>query len=520
MNYLFQNRKNDCRGPAMRLKSGKFPLLGILSILLISSFSIAENQKKIRSYCGSNSVYALLKLNKINVKLKDITELPIVKKKTEELSLLDLKNIVNNYGLDLECVKIGIDQLELLQKPFIAHFFSKKTGGHFFVGWFTDQGVHIIDYPEAVLVEWEFLEEVFIPYTGHALVDRKSKRSNVRNKRKRINIKNTNQKQPISDVKSYEGPRFNWLCDNTLDCGLIGKDKVVEEYYIFKFSNIGNKTLVITDLKSSCSCLEAKAEKQRLKPGEESYIRLKIDRDKIGSFEDYCYFKTNDVNMKLGKASIKGTIYSPVQIGVVPNKCDFGNVIPQKKYSKKIKILNTVDIGHTAVNIKSISNTLQNLISTKLDDEWKEKKHNQINLREISLTIDLYPDVPPGNYKGEVIVIFNKEPLLIPVSFSVKPFVEAYPSVCVFNLPEDNTYKKIAIKTDRETCFTIESIRENTSWIKVRAAETTSDVSNYRELILEIDKREDKISRGAVELAGKIDSQNWTVNIPVIVIKK
>jgi hypothetical protein len=485
--------------------------MGLLTIFSLSSFSTAEDQKKLRSYCGSNSVYALLKLNKINVKLEDITELPIVKEKTDELSLLDLKNIISSYGLNLECVKVGVDQLELLQKPFIAHFLSKRTGGHFLVGWFTDDGVHLIDYPKAGLIKREFFEETFAAYTGHALVDRKSKRIKRRNKSK---------KQQVSAVKVFDGPKFRWLTENILDCGLIGKDKIAQEYYTFKFSNIGNKTLIISEVKSSCSCMEAKAGKQRLKPGEESYIRLKIDRDKSGPFGDYCYFKTNDVNMKVGKASVKGIIFSPVRMGTIPNKCEFGKVSPQKRYSKKVKILNPVGTGHTAVHVKSISNTLKNMISTKIDDEWKEKRHEQINLREISLTIDLSPDGPPGEYKDEVNVTFDKRKLSIPVNFTIRPFVEAYPSICMFYLPEDNTYKNITLKTDRETGFTIESIKENSSWIKVRPAEAMSEVLNYRELTLEIVEKEDNISRGTVDLAGKIGSQNWTVNIPVIVINK
>ena len=481
---------------------------------------MAENRKKIRSYCGSNSVYALLRLNKINVKLEDIIELPIVKEKTEELSLLDLKNIVNSYGLDLECVKIDVDQLKSLQKPFIAHFLTKKTGGHFLVGWFTDQGVHIVDYPKAALVEWEFVKEAFASYTGHALVDRKSKRIRVRNKNKIINIKNKYQKKQISAPEKFEGPRFYWLCDNNMDCGLIGKDKIAEEYYTFKFSNIGNKTLIISDVKSSCSCLEATSGKHKLKPGEESFIKIKIDRDKTGSFQDFCYFKTNDTNMKVCKASIKGIIYSPVRIGVVPNKCEFGKVTTQRKYSKKVKILNTVGIGHTAIHIESISNALQNMISTKLDDKWKEKRHEQINLRDISLTIELFPDAPPGDYKDEIIITYDTGKLSIPVSFSIRPFVEAYPSVCVFYLPEDDTYRNISLKTNRETGFSIESIKENASWIKVQPTEPMSDVKNYRELTLKIIPGENKFSKEIVELAGKIGSKNWTINIPVIVMKK
>jgi hypothetical protein len=207
-------------------------------------------------------------------------------------------------------------------------------------------------------------------------------------------------------------------------------------------------------------------------------------------------------------------------MGTIPNKCEFGKVSPQKRYSKKVKILNPVGTGHTAVHVKSISNTLKNMISTKIDDEWKEKRHEQINLREISLTIDLSPDGPPGEYKDEVNVTFDKRKLSIPVNFTIRPFVEAYPSICMFYLPEDNTYKNITLKTDRETGFTIESIKENSSWIKVRPAEAMSEVLNYRELTLEIVEKEDNISRGTVDLAGKIGSQNWTVNIPVIVINK
>jgi len=147
-------------------------------------------------------------------------------------------------------------------------------------------------------------------------------------------------------------------------------------------------------------------------------------------------------------------------------------------------------------------------------------QYGQVNLREISLTIYLFPDAPPGDYRDEVVVTFDTGKLSIPVSFSIKPFVEAYPSVCVFYLPEDNTYKNISLKTDRETGFTIESINENTSWIKVHPTKSMYDVSNYRELTLEIVGREDKFSRSTVELAGKIGNHNWTINIPVIVMKK
>ena len=497
----------------MQLKSAKYPLyLGLLSIFSLSSFSIAEDQTEIMSYCGSNSVYALLKLNKIDVNLEDITELPIVKEKTDGLSLLDLKNIVNSYGLDLECVKVGIDELEFFQKPFIAHI-SRKYEGHFLVCWPTDEGMHIIDYPEAVLLKWELFEQAFtdFTFTGHALVDRNSKR---------IKRRNNSQKKQVSAVNSFDDPKFSWLSDNILDCGMIGKNKIAEEYYTFKFSNIGNKTLVISDLRSSCSCLEAKIERQRLKPGEESYIRIKIDRDKNGPFEYYCYFRTNDTSMTIGKASVKGTIFSPVRTELLPNKCEFGKVTPQKRYSKKIKILNTVGVDQTAIDIKAISNTLQNQISTKLDDEWKEKRYGHINLREIILTINLLPETLPGDYSDEVVMTFDKGQLSIPVSFSVKPFVEAYPSVCVFNFPRDNTDRRIAIKTDRDRGFTIESIKADASWIKVHCTETITDVSNYRELTVEIIDKEHEFSKGAIELSGKSGNQNWTINIPVICIRK
>jgi len=232
---------------------------------------------------------------------------------------------------------------------------------------------------------------------------------------------------------------------------------------------------------------------------------IRVNRDKSGSFEDYCFFKTNDANMKIGKASVKGIIFSPVRIGLVPNRCEFGKVTTQKWYSKTIKIQNAVGVDQTAVHIKAISNMLQNQIRTKLDDEWKEETKGQVNLREISLTIDLFSDLPPGYYRDEVVVTFDRGgEYSIPVSFYVKPFVEAYPSVCVFHFSRGSIYRKIALKTDGDTGFTIDSIKANLPWIKVH------------ELTLEVIDKQHKFSRGAIELSGKIGNQNWTLNIPVI----
>ena len=468
-----------------------------------------EESTAIMSYCGSNSVYALLRLNGIDVKLEDIANLQVVREKKRELTLLDLKTMVAHYGLTMECVKIDIDDLKLLRKPFIAHFNNDRTGGHFLVCWSTDEGVDTIDYPKKGRIEWGVFEKF---YTGHALVDTKNQRSKLVGNNCNVAISRT------SVVKNFKGPKFNWLSSDTLDVGTVGKNKAVEEYYKFKFSNIGNKTLIISDVKSSCTCIEAKLAKRELKPGEETSLHLRINKDRTGAFNEYCYFKTNDPEARVGKATVKGVIFSAVNVVAVPSVCEFGKVISEKTYSKKITIQNPIGEGQTAVQIKSITTTLP-CIHVENNNHWTPKNPDGLNVRESFMTVSLSPDLPPGDYEEKIVITYDKGQLSIPIFFTVRPFVEVYPNICVFHIPDESISKKIILTTNRNSGFTINQIRTNSSWIDVNSV-NASIISNCHELSINVDVTENDFAKSNIELSGNIGSKSWNISVPIICIKK
>ena len=79
--------------------------------------------------------------------------------------------------------------------------------------------------------------------------------------------------------------------------------------YNFTLTNSGGDLLKITDVRASCGCTAAKPEKNELKPGESTQIKVEFNsQGRKGNQVKYIYVKTNDKENPEVKLKISGNV--------------------------------------------------------------------------------------------------------------------------------------------------------------------------------------------------------------------
>ena len=66
--------------------------------------------------------------------------------------------------------------------------------------------------------------------------------------------------------------------------------------YTFEFENTGKKPLVLTDVRSSCSCTVPDWPQKPFKPGDKGEIEVKYDTRRRGTFTKWIYVQSNAKN--------------------------------------------------------------------------------------------------------------------------------------------------------------------------------------------------------------------------------
>ena len=77
-----------------------------------------------------------------------------------------------------------------------------------------------------------------------------------------------------SNKKENDLPKFEFK-HKTFDFGVINKGEIVS--HTFKFKNIGNSDLIISNVATSCGCTVPKYTDKPIKPGEEGLIEAIFD---------------------------------------------------------------------------------------------------------------------------------------------------------------------------------------------------------------------------------------------------
>lgn len=76
----------------------------------------------------------------------------------------------------------------------------------------------------------------------------------------------------------------------------------------FIFTNIGNKTLIIETVQTSCSCMVASKPSEPIPPGGKGIIKVKYDTRRVGRFIKTATVKSNAVGQETKILTIKGEV--------------------------------------------------------------------------------------------------------------------------------------------------------------------------------------------------------------------
>lgn len=94
---------------------------------------------------------------------------------------------------------------------------------------------------------------------------------------------------------STSGQVFNFESE-TIDYGKINKG--AEGVRTFVFTNIGDKPLVIKNVKSSCGCTIPKKPEKPILPGEKGEIKVSYDTKRVGGFSKSITIFSNAKNAR------------------------------------------------------------------------------------------------------------------------------------------------------------------------------------------------------------------------------
>jgi hypothetical protein len=102
----------------------------------------------------------------------------------------------------------------------------------------------------------------------------------------------------------------------TVDYGTI--DKGGEPLRKFKFTNTGDKPLIIESATGSCGCTVPKYPQEPILPGESNVIEVRYDTQRVGHFTKTVTLKSNDKTNNSMTLTIKGEVKAPAEQPSVP----------------------------------------------------------------------------------------------------------------------------------------------------------------------------------------------------------
>ncbi len=102
----------------------------------------------------------------------------------------------------------------------------------------------------------------------------------------------------------------------TVDYGTI--DKGSEPLRKFKFTNTGDKPLIIESATGSCGCTVPKYPQEPILPGESNVIEVRYDTQRVGHFTKTVTLKSNDKTNNSMTLTIKGEVKAPAEQPSVP----------------------------------------------------------------------------------------------------------------------------------------------------------------------------------------------------------
>lgn len=136
----------------------------------------------------------------------------------------------------------------------------------------------------------------------------------------------------------------------------------------FKFTNIGNDTLKIVNVKPGCGCTTSNWTKEAIKPGGKGFVEATFDpRNRPGEFAKGIAVTTNDPDNQNLSLTIKGT--------VLPREKTYTDLYPTK--------LGNLRFESSQLNLQNVTNTEVRVDTMKIYNDWKQ-----------DMTLEIGKDIP------------------------------------------------------------------------------------------------------------------------------
>jgi len=115
-------------------------------------------------------------------------------------------------------------------------------------------------------------------------------------------------------TEQQDGPVMEFET-TTVDYGNIEQGS--DPFRIFKFTNVGNEPLLISNAKGSCGCTVPTYPKDPIMPGETAEIKVRYDTNRVGPFTKTVTLTTNAAT-PTKKLTIKGKVSKKAEEESVP----------------------------------------------------------------------------------------------------------------------------------------------------------------------------------------------------------
>lgn len=265
--------------------------------LCFVSIAVTASQRDCDSLCGPKCLAVICQSLGVETNLSELASLCEADSRGTNLNQLAIA--ARKKGLAAQGVKISLEQLQTLDTHAILHLWSN----HFVVvqpGHSNDM-LTITDPPASpVPVSREQLRKL---YSGFALL-----------------VSTDSSRFPASEV---DGPDLR-LSKYLHDFGVASEGDIVN--FNVRCRNVGNRPLVISDIKTSCNCVMVLPSSITIPAGDTAELRVIVDTTGKWARQDLTvYLLSNDAVTSVSQLHIVGVVKRK-QVHTCPSRVQFGQV--------------------------------------------------------------------------------------------------------------------------------------------------------------------------------------------------
>ena len=383
--------------------------------------------------CGAKSLLEVCTRLGVSSDLDELTRL--TETDAAGTSMAGLQKAAQQKGLRAVGLKIGVSDLARCSAPAICHLW----GNHFVVAQAGPDGLRAID-PSASDADREMtLDRFQASYSGFALL-----------------VSDDSVMLPPLDA-AVPDLRFRAYSH---DLGVLYEGSKLKR--TLSFQNVGKEDLVISQVRPSCTCLQAELLKTAAAPGDGGEIMLTFDTAGLRGVQEYAvYVHSNDPVSPVVQVRVSAAI-RPTKLLVSTRRIHFGDVDANLGAIREIYVKDPGDGSIVVTDVVSDSPFLQASVVATARGRGEE--------RIFPVLLTLRPGLPLGAFEGGITVISNhpKEPSLrIPVFARVKGDIEVSPEVLFLGFVRrgQSASKSVTLRARTGAGFGVDSVRTSSDFI-------------------------------------------------------